>query len=716
MGRAGRSKGLRRRLRRRFRRAIPRSLKVTVAVTFALVALGILLIDPVLGAGVAAVMGWSTVLHVRTARIVRSSYRKASKRRSKKARTPAGSQPQVGELAPGEGARRSADWLEERLWAGFVTPALEGLEALSREATASPRARARAHAVVARWHAAQGDPEAALREANLSFAASPRIGKRTGAHRAAVRVDALNHLGRHEEALEALRGSLIRDAGEADYALRLANSLHDQDSRRDSAARLAAINSLYVEAGLAPLRAREEDPLSIDNLAADIEAGSVPAPVKVSVIVPAWNAERWLGTAIASIQAQTLPFLEIIVVDDCSDDETASIAAAFAESDDRLRLVRMPRRVGAYGVRNVGFQHSTGDLVTVHDADDWSHPQKLEVQASAIIGDAAVLASQSSLARASTQLEFRSTFGKNAVKIVTENFSSLMLRREAAVRLGEWDVVRAGGDSEFRRRFVRMFGSAALASVLPDVPLSYARVQGSSLTNGKHTGLRSQYFSSGARRLYRESTDFWHEKPSFLQDLPFRADDASGVPFKPRALRHLDGTKPPMHFDTVLMSDFGRPGGTTASNLAEVSAQHMAGVSTALLHVPTYDLRGVSEPMNAKVWAAVDRGEADLLAVGEEATCDVLVIRYPRAVATLPDHLPNVRPEHIVCVINQTPRSLHRRDRIPDFNIAQIDDELRSRYQREPTWFPIGPAVRQALEERHAEARAGAGCAGTSPG
>lgn len=105
----------------------------------------------------------------------------------------------------------------------------------------------------------------------------------------------------------------------------------------------------------------------------------------VSVVVPAYNAERYIGVALAGILGQQHDHLECIVVDDGSTDATASIVEQVR--DPRLRLISPGRRGSVSAVRNIGIEEATGDLVAFHDADDFWHRDKLTQQVALIEGD-----------------------------------------------------------------------------------------------------------------------------------------------------------------------------------------------------------------------------------------------------------------------------------------------------------------------------------------
>jgi glycosyltransferase involved in cell wall biosynthesis len=99
--------------------------------------------------------------------------------------------------------------------------------------------------------------------------------------------------------------------------------------------------------------------------------------LKISVIIPAFNAERYIAKAIESCLSQTYAPHEIIVIDDASTDGTAAIAESFPPP---VRVIRLAENMGVAVARNRGVAASTGDWIAFLDADDWFLPEKLERQ------------------------------------------------------------------------------------------------------------------------------------------------------------------------------------------------------------------------------------------------------------------------------------------------------------------------------------------------
>lgn len=91
----------------------------------------------------------------------------------------------------------------------------------------------------------------------------------------------------------------------------------------------------------------------------------------VSVIVPAYNAENYIAVCLDRILAQDYQNLEIIVVDDGSDDGTVDVCVRFASLDERVKFVQA-QHGGASSARNEGIKAATGDYITFMDADDYA--------------------------------------------------------------------------------------------------------------------------------------------------------------------------------------------------------------------------------------------------------------------------------------------------------------------------------------------------------
>lgn len=102
---------------------------------------------------------------------------------------------------------------------------------------------------------------------------------------------------------------------------------------------------------------------------------------KISVIVPVYNAEKWLAEAMESLQSQTYKDFEVIVVNDGSTDNSETIIRDFCRKDSRFRLISQPN-AGVSAARNHGIDMANGEWIAFMDADDIMPPDALEVMMS----------------------------------------------------------------------------------------------------------------------------------------------------------------------------------------------------------------------------------------------------------------------------------------------------------------------------------------------
>jgi glycosyltransferase involved in cell wall biosynthesis len=99
----------------------------------------------------------------------------------------------------------------------------------------------------------------------------------------------------------------------------------------------------------------------------------------ISVVVPAYNVERFLADAVGSVLGQTWKRLELVIVDDGSADGTPELARRFAAEDSRVRVISRANG-GPSAARNTGIAEASGELICFLDADDALLPDKLERQ------------------------------------------------------------------------------------------------------------------------------------------------------------------------------------------------------------------------------------------------------------------------------------------------------------------------------------------------
>lgn len=109
----------------------------------------------------------------------------------------------------------------------------------------------------------------------------------------------------------------------------------------------------------------------------------------VSVIIPAYNCEKYLARAIESALAQCVP-MEILVINDCSKDGTENVAKQYQKHPE-VRYMKNEKNLGAARTRNRGVRLAQGKYVAFLDADDWWEPDKLKKQLALIEREQVVL-------------------------------------------------------------------------------------------------------------------------------------------------------------------------------------------------------------------------------------------------------------------------------------------------------------------------------------
>lgn len=199
--------------------------------------------------------------------------------------------------------------------------------------------------------------------------------------------------------------------------------------------------------------------------------------MSVSVLIPAYNREAYLGEAIESALAQTLPPREIIVVDDGSTDRTAQVASSYGET---VRCISQENQ-GIGAARNTGLKNACGDLIAILDSDDLWAPAKLELQAACLEAhpncDMVFCHMKPFLSpeidpAAAPKLDLR--------EIPALNPASLLARREVFARAGLFPTARHA--PEFFPWFTRACDRGLTYHILPET-LLLRRIH---LTNSVH--------------------------------------------------------------------------------------------------------------------------------------------------------------------------------------------------------------------------------------
>ena len=225
----------------------------------------------------------------------------------------------------------------------------------------------------------------------------------------------------------------------------------------------------------------------------------------VTVIMTTFNTGKRVNVAIESILSQSYENIELIVVDDASNDDTVQIINELIQKDKRVKLLQLAQNVGTYVAKNIALLQANGKFITCHDSDDCSHPLKIEKQVKPLLKNRRLMATISSWVRLSDRGEY---YARPVHPLMRQNPSSLMFRKEQVLKYaGIWDTVRTGADSEYIARLKLVFGRKKVKRIKE--PLSFGAHRENSLMTSSETGYCDLGISP-QRLEYWEAWGHWH--------------------------------------------------------------------------------------------------------------------------------------------------------------------------------------------------------------
>lgn len=398
---------------------------------------------------------------------------------------------------------------------------------------------------------------------------------------------------------------------------------------KDQAKWLELFNENFVSSGLEPIWLETEDgPGSIEPFdrlrcapAAFVDGGPL-----VSIVVSSWKPGLGLLTAVQSLLVQSYRNMEILVIDDCSPDEFGPLLEQVAAMDSRVRVIRQAVNGGTYMARNTAMDEARGEFMTFLDSDDWNHPRRIEIQARAMIEDSDLVYTTSRGLRTTPDL----VFCLPGVLGQRENASSMMFRRELVRRrVGYFDNVRKGADTEFSLRIRTEFGKGSFRII--EQNLSMIRLSSGSLSR--------EEFKPGwrhpSRAAYRRSYEHWHRSHRLrgiplltearMEKRPFQA------PLRFLLSQHGNEALSRARFDIVFMGDLRHGHEVTRALLEEAKACHADGMRVGLLHVESFRYleRVEMQPFWSPLQDALDHGQFSEVLITDQSSTDVLVVREP---------------------------------------------------------------------------------------
>ncbi len=532
--------------------------------------------------------------------------------------------------------------LSSKMWCGFGEKTARELEHSKLSDQRERKILASNAWSLSKWYAFTRDYGRAHENLILMTTAIPRM--RHNAYTQLMMVECLLQLDRPDEAWDWLHWASRGVEPKAEFYLSAAN-ISLALARREGAAssadaeRLGLLNQVYESAGFSKIEKRDKAaPLCLANIAVP-HPRTVEATAKLSVLVPAYNCADTLPVALRSILNQTWHNLEVIVVDDKSQDSTWSVIEGFAQSDSRVIPLQHEQNGGAYAARNTALARATGEFVTVHDADDWSHPEKFAAQMQHALTQPYGI---STTIGVRTSMDLRFDVKANMAGMLMENTSSLLMRRQMLEDLGGWDTTRLGADSELYERLKARY-NLTTNKLFPATPLTLILFSGSSLTQTKAAGIAT--VSYGARRQYKEAYRFWHATEMAKAEPDLRMNPQRRFP-APRIVLGYKG--PILDIDVIIIGDFANAKHSFKEDLANWESWARAGFKLGLVHWPTY--RRAEANIVSSVRSVIATGLVENIVPGETVSCRAAILLNPALLLDPPAPLPTISARHVYVV------------------------------------------------------------------
>jgi glycosyltransferase involved in cell wall biosynthesis len=224
----------------------------------------------------------------------------------------------------------------------------------------------------------------------------------------------------------------------------------------------------------------------------------------ISVITAAHNASDHIQECIDAILEQTFQNFELIVINDCSSDNTLEILKHYQQQDSRIKLINNEKNIGPAGSRNLGLQVAQGKYVAIQDADDISLPHRLEIEFNYLENNSEVyLVAADSIIRYEDEMEFTN---KSISGI--ENIKKFLPYRNSIIHSSV--MFRNKGDYTYRDKFKYSHDYDLYLQILSDgyninninTPLVVYKISKNGISSTK--AYYQALFSNKVKEFYRQ--------------------------------------------------------------------------------------------------------------------------------------------------------------------------------------------------------------------
>lgn len=316
--------------------------------------------------------------------------------------------------------------LEERMWSTGEQRDVDELERAVRRTGHRSRGRVRGSLALARRDFHFGETEAAMERLAGLQCSDPDLQSELDL----FRVDCLCHLRDGQAALRVLSRMTGRHTRDQNLLLRVGHvrSLLSHPKGHGSGPMTEVLNGLYAEAGFGMIRRTDVSAsVGLDNLSCDVlVADPAESQPLVTVVVVTTDSIAGRHAGIDCVLHQSWRNMEILVVGGVSSLRRLTDIEPTLVEDDRVEMVEEEGDIDH--LTRIGLTHATGDLTTTHSYGSWSHPQRVEAQATALMADAGTTACISSHIKVGADLSPRPLGAAPSLHLVGPGPDSMMIR------------------------------------------------------------------------------------------------------------------------------------------------------------------------------------------------------------------------------------------------------------------------------------------------
>ena len=410
--------------------------------------------------------------------------------------------------------------------------------------------------------------------------------------------------------------------------------------------KVAKLNRLFEKHGLQKVRLIGTELSYIDSIYPESpikRTEYIKSSKKVSIIVPCYKCADLIATTIYSLIGQTWLNIEVILVDDCSPDDTFVRLKEFAGLDSRIKVISTNNNSGPYVARNLALTKATGQFITVCDSDDWCHPQKIEYQVKKFDENPEIVATCASWIRCDDTFNL---IRRGQPFYCHLNISSLLVKREEVMSaLGGWDEVRFAADGEFYKRLIKVFGRDKVLEL--SAVTSIGRVEAASLTNSSFFGYNG--FPYGARLEYLQSYEYWQNDPS-TNSFYYDASNSERLYPVPLPMLPERPENNQSNYETILACDL-RDESVKQFVIEFIYQQERNKKQWGIVQVnsPLIDAR---RKVNLEIRAMLSRLNKCISVYGETLICDELIYLESKSFEDKPSYVPFIHAKEVTLICN----------------------------------------------------------------